>query len=96
MTNFFIESQPGEVPKSGVTVLIADKNLSSPWGEKLLMHDCRVASGGHKTGLKTYGTARSGGARELRRSKFSEILTNSVKIFKIRVKFFAPNDFLLT
>ena len=65
-------------------------------GEKLLMHDRRGGSHGLESGFKPFGKLGSGGARELRRSKFGEILTNSVKIFKIRVKYFAPNDFLLT
>jgi hypothetical protein len=48
------------------------------------MQDRKEGSYGSESGFKPFGKLGSGGARELRRSKFGKILTISVKIFKIK------------
>ena len=64
---FTLCPSPEKYQNPGFRYLFPEKNCSRRWGEKLLMQDWRVVSGGLKTGLKICGTARSGGARELRR-----------------------------
>jgi len=59
------------------------------------VHDCGGGSHGLESGLKPFGKLGSGGAGELGGSEFGWVLTNSVKIIKIRVKIFTPNEFLL-
>ena len=49
---FIVCPSPEKYQNLGLRYLMPDKSPTHAWGEKLLMHDWRVASGGPKNGLK--------------------------------------------